>query len=85
MRAKTFVVVWSFVLGAGLCPASAQLSGGNGSSNAANQSFQQQNTIRGVQQQQTFNNNQGRLNSSVNQMNAGPRPTGPIGVRRRRR
>ncbi|GLS43236.1 hypothetical protein [Methylobacterium brachythecii] len=39
-------------------PASAQLTAGVGSSNAANQSFQQQNAMRGMQQQQTFNNNQ---------------------------
>jgi hypothetical protein len=49
-------------------PACAQISGGVGSSNAANQSFQQQNALRGVQQQQTFNNNQINAQQRTNQL-----------------
>jgi hypothetical protein len=67
-----------------LGPAFAQLSGGVGSSNAANQSFQQQNSFRGLEQQQTFNRNeassQNRSNQLYNNSNAGT-----LGVVPRRR
>lgn len=82
MRATTLLLVSSLVLAAGSTPGLAQLSGGVGSSNAANQSFQQQNSFRGLQQQQTFDNNQNRLQIQTNQMNAGPRNTGPYVGRR---
>ncbi|GEO98431.1 hypothetical protein [Methylobacterium haplocladii] len=74
MRARILVLSSALVL-AGLSPAFAQLSGGVGSSNAANQSFQQQNSFRGLQQQQTFNRNeanaQNRSNQLYNNSNAG--------------
>lgn len=66
MRAP--VLALALVLTAGLTPASAQISGGVGSSNAANQSFQQQNSMRGMQQQQNFNNNQNQMRSQNNRM-----------------
>lgn len=83
MRARTIVLSSALVL-AGLAPAFAQLSGGVGSSNAANQSFQQQNSFRGLQQQQTFNNNQvnGQIRSNQLYNNSGA--TGGY-VRRRQR
>lgn len=70
MRAPVLVstLALSCALMLGLAgPASAQLSGGVGSSNAANQSFQQQNSMRGMQQQQTFNNNQLNAQQRTNQ------------------
>ena len=83
MRTPKLVLFPILLLTAGLTPALAQLSGGVGSSNAANQAFQQQNALRGFQQQQTFNNNQGLLRSSVQQMNAAP--SGTLNTRRIRR
>jgi hypothetical protein len=75
MRAVILTLSTALVLGAA-GPASAQLSGGVGSSNAANQSFQQQNAMRGLQQQQTFNNNQVNAQQRTNQMyeNSGANP-----------
>lgn len=81
MRAPHLALVSALVLAAGSLPASAQLSGGVGASNAANQSFQQQNQMRGMQQQQQFNANQNRLQNSTNSVNAGMR-TGPYVVPR---
>ena len=69
MRSPALALSSALLLAAGLSPASAQLSGGLGSANATNQSFQQQNALRGVQQQQNFNANQNRLNGSVGSMN----------------
>lgn len=63
---------------AGVAPAAAQLSGGNDSSNLTNQSFQTQNQIRGVERQQTFENNQTRMQIQRNQ-SFEPGPVGPTG------
>ena len=84
MRARTLALSSALVL-AGLSPAFAQLSGGVGSSNAANQAFQQQNSFRGLQQQQTFNNNQINGQIRTNQMynNSSVGPQGYIPRRRR--
>lgn len=77
MRTPTLVLSSALLIAAGLSPASAQLSGGAiGSANATNQSFQQQNAMRGMQQQQNFNANQNRLNSSVGSMNTSVRSGG---------
>ena len=65
MRVPTLTIL---ALLAGLTPAYAQLSGGVGSSNAANQQFQLQNQIRGLQQQQTFDTNQTRMQIDRNQI-----------------
>mgnify|MGYP004714279293 CR=1 FL=1 len=66
-------------------PASAQFSGGVGASNAANQSFQQQNCMRGMQQQQNFNNNQMNAHRTTDRLynNTSANPGGYI--RRRHR
>lgn len=84
MRATILALSSAFLLAAGAAPALAQLSGGVGSSNAANRAFQQQNTVRGIQQQQTFNSNQNRLQTQTNQMNAGAGNTGAYVAPRRR-
>ena len=84
MRAPTLFLSSALMLAAGLSPALAQLSGGVGSSNAANQSFQNQNQFRGQQQQQNFNANQNRLQNSTNQLNSVPRSTAPAVVPRAR-
>ena len=62
----------------GVAPAAAQLSGGNDSSNLTNQSFQTQNQIRGIERQQTFENNQTRMQIQRNQ-SFEPGPMGPTG------
>ncbi|MCE4224424.1 hypothetical protein HCU64_11735 [Methylobacterium sp. C25] len=66
-------------------PACAQLTAGVGSSNAANQSFQQQNAMRGMQQQQTFNNNQLNAQRRSDHLynNSNANPGGYIGRRHR--
>lgn len=82
MRIQTYLPVAAFVLLSGLTPASAQLSGGVGSSNAANQSFQQQNQMRSIQQQQTVQGNEMRMQNQRNQLYNGSR-VNDGGVRRR--
>ena len=64
-------------------PALAQLSGGLGSSNSANQSFQMQNQMRGMQQNQTFQNNQ--VNSQMQRDRLYNPPSTNDGMVRRRR
>ncbi len=67
MRVPTLVLSSVLVL-TGLTPALAQISGGVGSSNAANQAFQQQNAFRGLEQQQTFNRNEANAQNRNNQL-----------------
>ncbi|GJE29520.1 hypothetical protein [Methylobacterium organophilum] len=77
MRAPTLpALLAAAALLAGAGPSLAQISGGNASSNFTNQSFQNQNQIRGLQQQQTFENNQTRMQIQRNEL-FGPQPTGP--------
>ncbi|GEP08275.1 hypothetical protein [Methylobacterium gnaphalii] len=88
MRAPFFVpsLALSCAVVLGLAgPANAQFSGGVGSSNAVNQSFQQQNSMRGIQQQQTFNNNQMNAHRTTDRLynNTSSNPGGYI--RRRHR
>ena len=82
MRAPTFAVLSAataaLTLLAGVGPAAAQLSGGNDSSNLTNQSFQLQNQIRGIERQQTFENNQTRMQIQRNQTFE-QQPIGPTG------
>lgn len=83
MRIPTFLPATAFMLLSGLTPASAQLSGGVGSSNSTNQSFQIQNQMRGIQQQQTVQGNEMRMQNQRNQLYDGSR-VNDGGVRRRR-
>lgn len=83
MRNPVPSLVTAAALALAAAPASAQLSGGVGSSNAANQSFQLQNQLRGMQQQQTFQNNQNRLRMDSNRM-YDRAPAGSAPIRRRR-
>ena len=78
MRAPIFAALSALTLLAGVAPAAAQLSGGNDSSNLTNQSFQTQNQIRGIERQQTFENNQTRMQIQRNQ-SFEPGPSGPTG------
>ncbi len=50
---------------------------GAGTANAINQSFQTQNQIRGLQQQQNFDASTNRLQNQTNQMYNAPRNYGP--------
>jgi len=79
MRIPTLTTI---ILLASLSPALAQLSGGVGSSNAANQSFQLQNQIRGLQQQQTFDTNQTRMQIERNQLYNQPQSQPGVILRR---
>ncbi|GJE56161.1 MULTISPECIES: hypothetical protein [Methylobacterium] len=85
MRALSLVLS-SILVHATTIHASAQLSGDVGSSNAANQSFQQQNSFRGLQQQQTFNRNEANAQNRSNQLynNSSVGSQGYIPRRRRR-
>lgn len=83
MRPPTQMLTTTLVLLAGLTPAAAQLSGGVGSSNNANQSFQLQNQLRGIQQQQTVQGNESRMKSQRDQLFDSPRANGAY-IRSRR-
>ena len=72
MHPATSVPLSLLFLAAASLPASAQLSGSVGSSNAANRSFQLQNQIRSVQRQQTFDSNQTRMRMDSDRLYSAP-------------
>lgn len=67
----------------GAAPASAQTSGGRDSLNDTNERLSNQSQIRGIQNQQQFENNQTRMQIQRNELFR-PGPTGPGIVPQRR-